>query len=80
MINYDKEDEVIGYVNRVKKAIDSTTFIYKEESIHIKFSAGVTYRNKYDSYLTAKRKADELLYEAKSKGRNKIIFDNDSEI
>lgn len=80
LINYDKEDEVIGYVNRVKKAIDSTTFIYKEESIHIKFSAGVTYRNKYDSYLTAKRKADELLYEAKSKGRNKIIFDNNSEI
>ena len=80
LINYDKEDEVIGYVNRVKKAIDSTTFIYKEESIHIKFSAGVTYRNKYDSYLNAKRKADELLYEAKSKGRNKIIFDNNSEI
>ena len=79
LINYEKE-EVLGYIKRVKKAITSTNFIYKEETIHIKFSAGISYRNKYDSYSDAKKRADELLYEAKSKGRDKIIFDNESEI
>ena len=80
LINYEKEEEVLGYIKRVKKAITSTNFIYKEETIHIKFSAGISYRNKYDSYSDAKKSADELLYEAKRKGRDKIIFDNETEI
>ncbi|WP_368029604.1 GGDEF domain-containing protein [Arcobacter sp. s6] len=80
LINYEKEEEVQGYIKRVKNTINSTNFIYKEESIHIKFSAGVTYRNNYDSYLDAKKRADELLYEAKSKGRDRIIFDDQIEI
>ena len=80
LINYQKEEEILGYVKRVKKAITSTNFIYKEQSIHIKFSAGISYRNKYDSYSDAKKRADELLYEAKNKGRDKIIFDSDMEI
>lgn len=80
LVNYEKEEEILGYLTRVKNAISSTNFIYKEESIHIKFSAGVSFRNKYDSYSDAKKRADELLYEAKSKGRDKIIFDNNMEI
>jgi diguanylate cyclase len=80
LINYETEEEVLGYIKRVKKAITSTNFIYKDQSIHIKFSAGISYRNKYDSYSDAKKRADELLYEAKSKGRDKIIFDNNIEI
>jgi diguanylate cyclase (GGDEF)-like protein len=80
LVNYEKEEEILGYLTRVKNAISSTNFIYKEESIHIKFSAGVSFRNKYDSYSDAKKRADELLYEAKSKGRDKIIFDNNTEI
>ena len=80
LINYEKEEEVVGYAKRVKKAISSTNFIYREKSINIKFSAGVTFRNKYESYSDAKRKADEILHEAKSNGKDKIIFDNNSEI
>ncbi len=80
LVNYEKEEEILGYLTRVKNAISSTNFIYKEESIHIKFSVGVSFRNKYDSYSDAKKRADELLYEAKSKGRDKIIFDNNTEI
>ena len=80
LINYEKEEEVVGYAKRVKKAISSTNFIYREELINIKFSAGVTFRNKYESYSDAKRKADEILHEAKSNGKDKIIFDNNSEI
>ena len=40
----------------------------------------INYRNNYDSYLDAKKRADELLYEAKSKGRDRIIFDDQIEI
>jgi diguanylate cyclase len=80
LVNYEKEEEVLEYLKRVKKAINSTNFIYKEESIHIKFSAGVSYRNKYNSYSDTKKRADELLYEAKNNGRDKIIFDNNLEI
>jgi diguanylate cyclase len=80
LVNYEKEEEVLEYLKRVKKAINSTNFIYKEESIHIKFSAGVSYRNKYNSYSDTKKRADELLYEAKNDGRDKIIFDNNLEI
>ncbi|MDY0052382.1 MAG: GGDEF domain-containing protein [Aliarcobacter sp.] len=76
LVNYFDEIELEGYLKRVKRTVYSTNFIYKEKSINIRFSAGVSYRNKYDSYLDAKKKADELLYEAKNKGRNKIIFDN----
>lgn len=61
---------------RVKNAFLNSTFIYKEHKINITFSAGVTFRNNYNSIVDAQTKADELLYEAKNKGRDKVIFDD----
>lgn len=80
LINYQEEIEVQRYLKRVKKTIENCNFIYKDTEIKIRFSAGISYRNKYDSFLEAKKRADELLYEAKYKGRDKIIFDNGIEI
>ena len=80
LINYQDEIEVERYVKRVKKALSNSNFIYKEANIKLKFSAGVTYRNKYNSFNEAKKRADELLYEAKHKGRDRIILDNGIEI
>lgn len=80
LINYQNEIEVERYVKRVKKALSNSNFIYKEANIKLKFSAGVTYRNKYNSFQEAKKRADELLYEAKHKGRDRIILDNGTEI
>ena len=79
LINYDDEIEIQRYIKRVKDTIKSTNFIFKEKNIHISFSAGVSFRNKYDSYHDAKKVADDLLYESKHKGRDKIIFDNKKE-
>ena len=76
LINYQDEVEIQRYIKRVKKIFETTNFIYKDTKIKIKFCAGVTYRNKYDSFLEAKKRADELLYDAKRNGRNKVIFDN----
>jgi diguanylate cyclase (GGDEF)-like protein len=75
LVNYKNEVEVINYVKRVKKLIKNNFFVFKDIKIQIKFSAGVTFRNKYDSYMQAKKRADELLYQAKQLGRDKIIVD-----
>ena len=64
----------------LKNAFLNSTFIYKEHKINITFSAGVTFRNNYNSIVDAQTKADELLYEAKNKGRDKVIFDDGMEI
>lgn len=80
LINYQEEIEIERYLKRVKKVIETSNFIYKDTNIKLKFSAGVSYRNKYSSYLEAKKQADEHLYEAKHKGRDKIIFDNGVEL
>lgn len=80
LINYQDEIEVQRYLKRIKKSLKETNFIYKESTIKLKFSAGVSHRNKYISYLEAKKIADELLYKAKHNGRDKIIFDSGIEL
>ena len=76
LINFRDKIELIRYIKRVKNAFLNSTFIYKEHKINITFSAGVTFRNNYNSIVDAQTKADELLYEAKNKGRDKVIFDD----
>ncbi len=80
LINYQNEIEIQRYLKRIKKSLKETNFIYKDSVIKLKFSAGVSHRNKYVSYLEAKKVADELLYKAKHNGRDKIIFDNNMEL
>lgn len=75
LVNYKNEDEVINYVKRVKKLIENNFFVFEDIKIQIKFSAGITFRDKYNSYMEAKKRADELLYQAKQLGRDKIIVD-----
>lgn len=76
LINYHEEVEIQRYTKRVRKAISNTNFRYKDTDIKVNFSAGVSHRRKYDSFSEAKKRADELLYEAKHNGRDKIIFDS----
>ncbi len=80
LVNYQDEIEVQRYIKRVKKTLENANFLYKDSQIKIKFSAGITYRNKYETFSDAKKRADELLYEAKHKGRNKIIIDDGIEL
>ena len=77
LLNYDKEKELTKYLKRVKNLINNSNFNYKENSITLKFSAGLSFRNKYDTHIKTLKKADELLYIAKNTGRDKIILDND---
>jgi len=75
LIHFRDKTEVDRYVKRVKKTVLNSTFIYKEHKINITFSAGITFRNKYNSIEEAQINADKLLYQAKKTGRNKAIFD-----
>jgi diguanylate cyclase (GGDEF)-like protein len=81
LLNYEKEKELEKYLKRVKNLMDSSQFNYKKYSdITVKFSAGLSFRDKYISFSETIKKADDLLYEAKNSGRNKIIMDNGIEI
>ena len=80
LIHYQDEIEVSRYIKRVKNTINETNFIYENNKIKITFSAGISFRNKYESFLEAKKEADELLYKAKNQGRNIIFLDNNQEL
>lgn len=78
LVHYKHEDEITRYIKRVKEIINNNKFVYNNEvKLNVKFSAGVTFRNKYESYEQAIKKADKLLYTAKKTGKDRIIFDND---
>lgn len=79
IIHYKNVIEVKNYLRGVKNIITGNKFIYKENKIEVKFSAGVALRRNYSTYDDTLRKADKLLYKAKDKGRNKIILDSDEE-
>ncbi|MCG3661792.1 GGDEF domain-containing protein [Aliarcobacter butzleri] len=80
LVNYQSETEIQRYIKRVKTALQNHIFIYKNQQLQIEFSAGVAFRNKYHSFAEAEASADKLLYKAKNKGRNKVIFDDEIEL
>ena len=78
LLHYKDEDEIKRYAQRVKELISKNKFVYKNEiKLKLKFSAGVAFRDQYDSAKTCIKKADLLLYKAKHGGKDQIIFDND---
>ncbi len=79
IIHYNLIRELLGYLKRVKKIVNSNKFVYKEHKIKLTFSAGVAQRDNYDDYKSAIETADQLLYKAKNSGRDKIILDSGKE-
>lgn len=80
LINFEDENQIPRYIRRVKKIIQESDFNYKGNEINLKVSAGVSFRNKYETYVQAKEMADHLLYKAKERGRDKVYIDNGIEI
>lgn len=76
LIKYDVLDQVSNYIQRVNKIISQNDFIYQNRKIKVRFSAGITLRDKYLSYDNALKKADDLLYKAKNNGRNQIWLED----
>jgi len=76
IVHYNSKDDLIHYLKRIKRIVHENDFIYKEEAINIRFSAGVVLRQDHETYEAAIQKADVLLYEAKTQGRDKIILED----
>ena len=76
IIHYNNEEDLIHYLSRIKAIVHENAFIYKDQEIKIKFSAGVVLRHLHESYEEALKQADDLLYEAKNSGRDKIMLEN----
>ncbi len=74
LIHYKDKKEVIGYVNRVKTIIDSNSFVYNQNKIKVRFSAGISFREENKNFKDSLRHADDKLYEAKESGRNQIKY------
>ncbi len=76
IIHFNLKRELLKYLKRIKSIIKDNDFIYKNQKIHLTFSAGVAIRNNHNSYDSTIQKADMLLYEAKETGRDKIILED----
>jgi len=63
----------IKFANKMRLLVKSHRFIYKNERIYVSISGGVSERKDYKSLEEAVNAADEMLYKAKSSGRNKIM-------
>jgi len=80
LLHFRNPEELYKYITRIKSVVSNNKFIYKDEKIQIKFSAGVEVRSNCKSSQDTITKADKLLYDAKNNGRNKIIFWNGTQM
>ncbi|GGD47391.1 hypothetical protein GCM10012288_22010 [Malaciobacter pacificus] len=80
IVHFKLNRELLQYLKRIKMIVTENSFIYNNQKIKITFSAGVAIRNNYENYHTTLQKADMLLYDAKEKGRNRILLENGQEI
>jgi diguanylate cyclase (GGDEF)-like protein len=76
ILNYVDVDEITKYVKRIKELIDHREFKYKDHIIDVKFSGGIALRGNSKSPQETINKADQLMYEAKKQGRDKVILEN----
>ena len=59
---------------RIRKNIENYEFVFRNKKIPITVSIGITSASKNDSVFSLIQRADEALYEAKNKGRNRIEY------
>lgn len=67
------------FAERLRKEIESETFIYGEHKVRVTVSIGVACSNQSTHQITLSKiieKADEFLYQAKRSGRNRVAKDN----
>ncbi|PPK57885.1 MULTISPECIES: GGDEF domain-containing protein [Arcobacteraceae] len=76
IVHFNLKRELLKYLKRIKSIIQENNFLYKNNKIHVTFSAGVAIRNNHSSYDSTIQKSDMLLYQAKESGRNKIILED----
>jgi diguanylate cyclase (GGDEF)-like protein len=77
-----KADQANIALNKLRERIKSIPFQFKKQNLSITISIGFTSFESNDDQDDAFERADRALYEAKSTGRNKVVFlqkDNETE-
>jgi two-component system cell cycle response regulator len=65
--------EAMAYAERVRQAVETTVFDLEETRLRVTISGGVAAHWKDESLEDFMHRADQLLYMAKSRGRNRIV-------
>ncbi len=60
------------FANKVNKHVEKTRFMYKGKRIDVRVSGGAAQRSNHTTMKAVVNSADEQLYSAKQKGRNRI--------
>jgi diguanylate cyclase len=68
-----KPELAIGIANRLREAVAGTPFNYRGKRQTVTISCGITEFRDGDTPLNVYKRADQALYEAKDKGRNRCI-------
>jgi diguanylate cyclase (GGDEF)-like protein len=74
LINDNSSNNIISIANRLKKEVENKRFIYDDALVNLTISLGTTFCIKGESYQDVYKRADEALYEAKNRGRNRVCF------
>ena len=66
-------EQGVKFAERIRKTIEETHFVYKEQRIFVTISVGVAEYHKGQVLDKLIEKADQALYRAKQTGRNKVV-------
>ena len=69
-------DQAQVILDRIRHELDNTRFPYKGKEISVTTSIGATNWVLNETILEALERADQALYKAKHKGRNRIVMDS----
>lgn len=69
-----KKTPLLQSLNTLRKKIASLHFKFKQDNVTITLSIGVTHIQEQDNIHLAFERADKGLYQAKSSGKNKVIY------
>ncbi len=61
------------FASKLKAVLEKNRFVYKENRMKVSVSGGVAQRSDYESNDEMVKAADDLVYQAKSTGRDKIL-------
>lgn len=63
----------VKFANKIRKIVQSSKFMYKDERINVTISCGVAVRSENSDLTSTLEVADKMLYAAKQAGRNMVM-------